>query len=899
MACRFSARAVVVPSLCALLTLALCSPLLAESQQPKTSSTQPKVDPFRLPGTVIPESYEIDVTPDLNKASFTGDVRIKIQIKQATSQIILNAVSLTVTNVTARPADGAVTKGTAALEQKTERVILTFPATLQPGSCTISMHYAGSLNDKLRGFYRSSYKDSKGKQAYMAVTQMEATDARRMFPCFDEPSLKSTFKLTARIAPNLVAIANAPIEKESIDEKSHKKVVQFEPTPAMSSYLLALIVGDFKATPPVVADGIPIRVWAAGRDAALGTYSRDTAAKVIPYQNSYFKIKYPWKKLDLIAIPDFDAGAMENPGAVTFRESLLLLDEKASSLRSRQAMASVVAHELAHMWFGDLVTMKWWDDLWLNEAFATWMAIKTVANIVPEWDYLTTFGEERLAAMRTDATRATRAIHASVRDPQEAQQMFDEITYEKGASVLRMLEVYAGEEEFKEGIHQYLKKFSYNNAAMADLWNSLQESSGKPVSTMMNAWANQGGYPLIFVDQANGKITLRQERFWLRPEKASSNALWQVPVGIRHLSNSPGSDAAKADTVALLKTRSEEINDTKSDAPFTANAGGYGYYRVNYAPATLKKLLPRITDMNALERLALIGDQYALCISGNTSLESYMSVLEECRTETDPDVWDAVLSQLNYLNLFVEKPSRKPFEKFVQSLLKPAQSKLGWSTKSGELDKTKMLRGRLVETLGTMGGDTATIAESRKLFASYVNAPDSVAPDMVDAITGVVAYNGRSSDFDQITKLWKQAKTPEIEKRNLFALATFREAALRARVLQMAMQPAVRQQDGAGLLCRVLSSTEGRYEAWNFVQQNWPAISKRFTDHMQAGLAGNADRFVDEQHCKSVGEFFKTHKIEAGDSSVKRMLERLQVNRQFSNNASAKLAKWLSARKDV
>ncbi len=891
---------VVSSAVCALLALFVCSAARSESQQPKPAATSAqKSDPYRLPEYAQPQSYDVDVTPDLEKATFTGAVQIKLKLTKASNQIVLNAVNLTIDNVSIKAEAGQAAKGAVSFDKQTERTIITFTAALKPGDYVLSMHYTGSLNDKLRGFYRSSYKDASGKQAYMAVTQMEATDARRMFPCFDEPSFKATFKLTARIAPNLVAIGNVPIENESIDEKSHKKIVRFEATPRMSSYLVALMVGDFKPTQPVMADGIPVRVWCAGRDPALGNYSRDTAAKVVPFLNSYFKINYPWKKLDLIAIPDFDAGAMENPGAVTFRESLLLIDEKTASLRSRQSMASVVAHELAHMWFGDLVTMRWWDDLWLNEAFATWMAIKTVSAVVPEWDYMTTFGEERQQAMRTDATRATRAIHSAVRDPQEAQQMFDEITYEKGASVLRMLEVFTGEDEFREGIRRYMEKFSYANAATADLWKALEEASGKPVSTMMNAWANQSGYPLISVVEKEGKLNFRQERFWLRPEKAESTALWQVPITLRYFGDAVQGNSVKADQASLLRVRTEEIGLEKADSDFIVNAGGFGYYRVSYSPPLFKKLLTHVSDrMTALERLSLVGDQFALCIAGKVDLHDYMSVIEICRNETDPDVWDTILDQLRYVNLFVDKATRPSFEKFVQNLLRPTQTKLGWVARDGDSDKTKMLRGKIIGVLGTIGGDTAVITEVRKLFGEYVKAPSSVDPNMIDAITTVVAFNGKQADFDQITKLWKASKTPEVEKRNLFALTAFREPALRSKVLQMSLQSQVRPQDGSGLVSSELRSMAGKAEAWTFVQQNWPAIKKRFTDHMQTGIASSCDQFVDEEHCGSIAEFFKTHKIEAGNSSINRMLERLQINRQFSKQAGAQLSKWLSSRKD-
>ncbi len=479
----------------------LLGPAVAESTVNQVAGGEKsKSRSYRLPDSIVPTKYTLEFSPDPEKGKFSGSAVIDLSFNKPSKTVLMNANDLLVSSayLVADAADSASIPVQVTQDKVLEQVSFAAAKTLAAGKYHLHCKFNGNLNDKLVGFYRSTYKDKTGKTHYLSVTQMEPTDARRMFPCFDEPAFKAAFKIKVKTDKSNTAISNAAVEKESIDA-SGKKIIEFEESKAMSSYLVALCVGEFKSTDAIVSDGTPIRVWSVAHDPAMGNYARDNAGKLLPYLNSYFGAPYPWKKLDLIAIPDFQAGAMENPGAITFREKFLLAEEGNSSLSTKQDIVGIIAHEMAHLWFGDLVTMKWWDDIWLNEAFATWMADKATDKVKPEWSAIEQFFSDRWKGFLTDGLHTTRSIQAPVIKPEDAQQMFDEITYVKGASVLRMLEFYLGEKVFQQGVSAYIKEYSFGNATTNDLWSALGKASGKPVKEIMDTWCKQPGYPLLRV----------------------------------------------------------------------------------------------------------------------------------------------------------------------------------------------------------------------------------------------------------------------------------------------------------------------------------------------------------------------------------------------------------------
>ncbi|MBX9724934.1 MAG: M1 family metallopeptidase [Candidatus Obscuribacterales bacterium] len=722
-----------------------------------------------------------------------------------------------------------------------------------------------------------------------------------MFPCFDEPSYKAVFKIKVKIPAGQTAISNAPVQKQFVDKSSGKSIVEFEDTPRMSSYLLALLIGEFKATEPLESEGVPIRVWSVAHDPALGNYARDHAAKLLKYLNSYFRIQYPWKKLDLIAIPDFEAGAMENPGAITYREKFLLADEKNSSLSTKKDIVHITAHEMAHLWFGDLVTMKWWDDIWLNEAFATWMADRAVDNVMPEWNIMAEFFSNRQKALRTDSLHSTRSIQSVVVKPEDALQMFDEITYVKGAAVLRMLEYFLGESIFQDGVSAYLKEHSFGNASTDDLWKALQNASGKPVKEIMNTWCKQPGYPLVTVEsESASSIKIKQERFFLDGSKAGTQ-LWNLPLGTRKLAAAVSVDQygranVHPDEIALVKLAEESVKATSGPDGIYANAGGNGFFRTAYPGAASNKIASNLSYLSPAERLCFLSDSAALSLAGKIPVEQYLEVLRSYKSETDYAVWDAIVDSIRVLNRFVEAKSKPAFAKLVRSLLQDEYKRLSWEAKPDEAATVGLTRGRIIDSLGTFGEDEEVISRARKVFAEYLKDPKSASPDILDAVSNVIAYNGGKADFETFKAQWKKAGTPELEHRNLFALAGFRDKTLVDEALALTVSKDVRSQDAPKLLAQIFENDDAKVAAWKFMSTHWAQLKKLYAPQMLARLSEAPASLSSADQYQEVKSFFATNKTPESASHVARMLERLKINSEFKKRSAAALNAWLLAK---
>ncbi|TLZ46340.1 MAG: M1 family metallopeptidase, partial [Methanobacteriota archaeon] len=549
----------------------------------------------RLPGTIQPEEYRIELRPDLTHFTFEGEESVAVRVLRSVKTVEMHASDLEVTRATIQVGGGGpVAAATIELSKKEERLRLTFATPIPKGSATLRLAFSGILNDELAGFYRSRYTMSDGKEGYMAATQFESTDARRAFPCWDEPAAKATFEVSLVVPKGMAAVANTrPTEGKELGGGT--RLVRFAKTPRMSTYLLAFAIGPLEAIERAAKKGTKLGVWALPDRIAHGRWALDESTRVLDYLNDYYGIPYPLEKLDHIALQDFAAGAMENWGAITYRERILLFDPATSSAQTRQSIVEVIAHETAHMWFGDLVTMAWWDDLWLNESFASWMGTKTTGALHPEWKMWTQFLEQDIVrGLTLDGLRSSHPIEVPVRDPAEIREIFDDISYAKGASVLRMLEQFLGEAAFRRGIRNYLKAHAYSNARTEDLWRALGAASGRPVGALMGTWTRQTGFPLIDVGVSrkagDARIALSQSRFLYNHILGSSKdaTRWKVPVRI--------SRAGQRKPISLLLEKKSESHPLpRSRRPLTkdwikVNAGQTGFYRVNYPPEEWDRL---------------------------------------------------------------------------------------------------------------------------------------------------------------------------------------------------------------------------------------------------------------------------------------------------------------------
>lgn len=891
----------------------------AQAKSTAANQASDKTARNRLSKFVTPEFYDLTFQPDLKTFKFEGWESIDLNITQPTDTIVLNALDLKIETASLIPIESvnaattekeakSLKHGSITTDPEYEQASIKFDSPVNAGLYRLKLEFKGELNDKLRGFYRSYYysdqirsvsasgsdgTNSHGEKRWLATTQMEPTDARRMFPCFDEPEMKAKFKITALIDPALTAISNGKLHSERIDETSGKKRISFQPSPKMSSYLVALMIGDFKATKTRVVRGTPVTVWALAGKEQLGNFALDAAAKILEFQADYFGIPYPGEKLDLIAIPDFRSGAMENLGAVTFREANLLVDEKTASHSARRNVFAIVAHELAHQWFGDLVTMRWWDDIWLNEAFASWMGTKTVEAIHPEWQELTRAILTRNGSMEIDELQATRAIHAEVSDPKQAAEMFDSITYDKGESILWMLESYVGAKKFQEGINQYLTAHLFGNATSEDLWQAIGQCSGMPVPELMKSWVFQPGFPILDVSTTSGgdTISLSQQRFFGMPGLNGDALLWSVPTVIRELK--PFSKNSEQLT-ELLRQKDNTIKVPTGWNGMIVNAGGRGFYRTKYASKNQQSVLANFDWLTPEERLSFLSDINALVWKGSLPVNDKLSILLKTTDESDPLVQDKLVDWCWHPYHYLDSSEKTSYEKLIQTLLVPVKKKIGWETKSGEADSIKDLRRSTLTLLGTYAQDGETISEARQLFQRYMENRRAIPADVASAVLTIVTYNGGTKEYNEIIAALKTEKIPELEKRFLNALTHFGQPELTDKTLNMVLSDEIRSQDGFRVLAAMLGGQRTKERTWQFIKDHWAAVTAKFPPRSMAVLVYACESFDKPEEEQDLKAFFATHDLPYARSAVSRMLEDVHRRVLYRQQNRETIRTWVS-----
>jgi puromycin-sensitive aminopeptidase len=834
------------------------------------------VDPYRLPRTAVPSRYDIRLEPDLTTLTFRGQQTVALEVTETIAEVVLNAIELAIDSASLENDSGETIRATPTMDETTERCRLALASPASRGRWRLRLAFRGVLNDKLRGFYRSVYKDPSGVSRTMAATQFEATDARRAFPCWDEPSFKAVFAVTLSIDPALTAVSNTAIVSETTE--NGRKVVKFADSIVMSTYLVAFVVGELEATEAVVVGRTPLRVWCVPGKKRLARFGQDIGAASLAFFQDYYGLPYPGDKLDLLAIPDFAAGAMENLGAITFRETALLVDETAASHAELERVADVVAHENAHMWFGDLVTMSWWNGIWLNEAFATFMEMLAVDAWKPEWQRWTTFGVSRAAALALDGLHSTRPIEFPVTSPRDADAMFDVLTYEKGASVLRMLEQYLGPVVFREGVRDYLRTHRFANADTGDLWAALGRSARQPIPAVMDNWIFRPGYPVVTVSRdAGGHLVLAQQRFnYLRaplaPAAPEPEQPWQVPIQLRVHA---GSD--KAEERVLLTERESRLRVGAGADAVVANAGGHGFYRVRYAPDLLDALLGRLEALAPIERFNLVNDAWALAVAGLMPLTAYLDLTARFRGERDRNVWSVLTGSLYTLNRLVERGDRPRLEALVRDRATPAFTGLGWTPRAGEDELTRQLRGDLVRTLGILGNDAGVQTRAVEVYRSHLGDPAAVDPNVLPAVIAVVAYAGDATRYDEFLKRFRAATTPQEEQRYLYALAGFRDVGLARQTLERATNGEIRTQDAPFVVRSMLMSVDTRELAWEFVKSHWDTMDRLYPKHGMRRLAEGVTGLATPALEADVRRFFDAKKPQFGGKVLAQYLEQLHV----------------------
>lgn len=845
----------------------------------------------RLPASVVPEHYQMRFTPDFTREDFSGDEVIQVRVLQPASKVTLNALEIDFQD-SSITSGGTTQVASVTTDPEREQATLTVSREIAPGPAEIHIRFKGKLNDKLRGFYLARADGRK-----YAVTQFEPTDARRAFPGFDEPALKATFSITLVIDQSDTAISNGRIISDTPGPGPGKHTVRFSTTPKMSSYLVAMAVGKFECLEGG-ADSIPIRVCATPGKKELGSFALESAEHILGFYDRYYGIKYPFGKLDLVGVPDFEAGAMENTAAIFYRETALLVDNKNSSVDARKGVLGTIAHEMAHMWFGDLVTMKWWDDIWLNEGFATWMTHKPVQDWKPEWNDQTDEAEETDGSLTVDSLESTRAIRTQAETSAQINELFDGIAYGKTAAVLRMVEAYVGKEAFRRGVNAYLKEHAYSNATAEDFWGTITKVSGKPVDRIMASFVDQPGAPLVSVtircDGDTTAVTLEQQRYFADRAlfDAGSRELWQVPVCMRSGPGKPGIECV------LLTQKRQTFNLKVCSTWILTNAGSDGFYRTEYTPAALGAITRRIAggdlDLTPKERIGLLGDEWAMVRLGRYRIGDYLGLVEALRDDHTRAVAESALGRLVYIGDYLaDDGDRSQYQAWVRSLIRPLAQELGFDPVPADTDERLSLRGTALGILGYTGRDPEVMSWARSATGRYMADPASVAPSLAGIAVQLAAENGGAALYDQFVARMEATKAPEDYYRYLFALTAFKDPALLKRTLEYSLSDEVRNQDAAALIGAVLGNPAGRDLGWTFVKEHWADLQKKLTTWSSAGLVRSTGTFCDARDRDDIGRFFTQYKVATAERSLKQTLEGITDCINLKSGQEANLKEWL------
>ena len=862
----------------------------------------PASDAVVLPETARPSKYRIKLQPDLKNFTFDGEQSVDLLILEATSTIVLNSIDLEISNTTLHANGTTLTSKSVTIDKDAETATLEFGETIQPGDARLEMVFTGGLNDKLMGFYRSEYTSQDGETRYLATTQFEPTDARRAFPCWDEPAKKATFEVTLVFSDEYQAVSNTPVVEEAVPGPGLKSV-RFAETPIMSTYLLVFIVGNLTSIEERAAGGTTVGVWTTPGKEDQASFALDTSVKLLSYFNEYFGIPYPLPKLDHIAIPDFAAGAMENWGAVTYRETALLVDPDNSSAGTRQRVAEVIAHEMAHMWFGDLVTMEWWDDLWLNESFASWMGNKAVDWLFPEWEMWTQFvNMDTNRALSLDGLKNSHPIEQAVKNPAEVSQLFDAISYSKGASVIRMLENFLGEESFRKGLNRYLSSHMYDNARTEDLWSALETESGQPVTAIMDSWVKQMGYPVLQVesDRTGGQTTLSvtQERFVYDrllgdtgPDSDSDNEVWRVPVS--------ASQGREESTVTVMDGRQTQIDvPGSSDGWVKLNPLQTGFFRVNYSTEDWQRLVPAIEslELHATDRLGVQNDAYALSRAGLLPVTQFLSLAQAYKNEDDASVWSDLASNLRDIEQLISDEAIHPaYQGFAREIFGPAARKIGWEPKPGEGHLDALLRSTVLSQAGSYHDPDVT-AQASERFQKYLQDRETLAPNLRGVVFALAAQSGGKDVYDQIWGLEGETDLAEEKIRLLMSLTRFQRPELLNSTLADSLSAKVRSQDSITLVAGVAANPKGRDLAWEFVKDNWAEFDRRYGGggFGLMRLVSICSHFNSQEKADEVDSFFAEHPAPAAERTIRQALERVRLNIKWLEQNRQELTDWFA-----
>lgn len=841
-----------------------------------------KNNKVRLVPYVRPNKYNLILKPDLESFVFSGKEIIDITLDKQVKEITLHSKDIKIITVEISQGDKVQFSSKILYNTKAETATFEFDKSLRKGSAKLTIIFEGIINEHLRGFYRSRY-ELDGKTKHIATTQFEATDARRAFPSFDEPAHKAVFDVSLIVPGNYTAISNT-LPKDIREHEAGYKVIEFASTPRMSTYLLAFIIGEFEFIEGYTNDKIQVRVFTTAGKSHQAKFALDVAIKSLEFYNEYFGVKYPLPVLDLIAIPDFESAAMENWGAVTFRETALLVDEEHTSFANKQWVAIVVAHELAHQWFGNLVTMEWWTDLWLNEGFASYMEYLTVDHIFPEWKVWDLYLTERYSiALRLDALVGSHPIEVPVHHPNEINEIFDAVSYAKGSAVIRMLADYLGKDMFKKGLQHYMKKHSHGNTNTVDLWNAFEKVSKKPVRKIMENWTGKTGYPLLSTSLSKNKFKIHQERFFssrISQKKSKDNTIWQVPL--KYESNGvPAKELFTKKSSPLLGSVIGKIN-----------IGENTLARVRYDKQTLSKIVDEIESgkLSTHDRLGIIRDMFALAEGGYIDTTQALDLALKYKNEDEYIVWAEIASGIDKVaHIISEEKFKGLYDKYALGIFKPIAQRLGWENKTGENNSYTFLR-NLALSHAALYGDKETINKAKILFKE-----GKLPADLRSVVYGIVAREGGLKEWKVFENMYKNATLDEERDRVGRALSVFKDKSLLSKTLMYALSENVRAQDAPFIIGSVWQNRYGRYMTWKFIKKNWSIITKRYGEggHFLGRIISSLGSHIMVKDAIDAKKFFKTHNAPGADRALEQSYEKIYSNAAWLRSDKTSIKKWL------
>ncbi len=848
--------------------------------------------PGKLPKEVVPIEYSVRFAPDIDKFTFTGSETVKLSAHNLVRQLVLNALELKVTDASI---DGkALPQSAMKIDEKNELLTLVLPSQLAPGDHILALSFSGKINQQGQGLFYMRYQEQRTSANKIALgTQFEATDARRLFPCWDEPSFRARFQLTAVVPENWLAVSNMPIESEK--KVSDGKEIRFAATPSMSSYLNVFVAGELDLIESR-SGSTQIRVIATKGKAEMGRYALEATAQILQYYNDYFGVAYPLPKLDQIAIPGGFGGAMENWGGITYYELGLLFDPEKSSAATRQGIYEVIAHETAHQWFGDLVTMAWWDNLWLNEGFASWMGSKCTAHFNPQWevwlekniprDPTRRTGISKELEMEGDARSTTHPIQQRIANEAEASSAFDDITYRKGQAFLLMLESFLGEDVFRDGIRRYVAAHKYSNSTTADLWSALSEASGKPVGEIAAGWTEQPGFPVVKVNRDAENVSLTQERFTIHFPKAPA-LQWKIPLTYRAVGDAKPQSRLMADKI-------DKLQKIPIDRALKVNADGAGNYRVEYDEPSWKLLLDALPKLSVADRVNLLGDAWAFVQANRAPLSTYFDLIERLPAGVELAEREQIINTFDYISrLLVGNPTREKFRSYARSILRPTFDQLGWEPKKDETPRAALLRASLIDALGDLD-DQGIVAGCRERFQKYIVDPASVAPDLRPPIFRIVGRYTDDATWNELHELGLKTTSTE-EKQNYYdALAAARDPKLAAQTLQISLTDELPTSRAVFLVAKVARDSEHPDLAWNFAKANMKALLAK-TDALGVNrYAPSLFTFFSEQsRADELKAYAKTNLPATSGKEVAKAVDEVEFRAEFKRRLANQLTTWI------